>query len=43
MEYRSDRQRIFAGRQHHRFRREGAGFRIVQKHAALNQSDRSGD
>src|SRR6202166_4483771 len=28
VEYRDDRQRIFAGRQHHRLRREGTSFQI---------------
>jgi len=31
VEYRDEAQRVFAGRQHHRLRREGASFRIVQK------------
>src|ERR1700749_1649327 len=31
VEYRDDTQRTFAGRQHHRLRREGESFRIVQK------------
>src|SRR6201997_5151108 len=31
VEYRDDAQRIFAGRQHHRLRRHGDSFRIVQK------------
>ena len=30
VEYRDEQQRIFAGRQHHRFRREGGILRIVQ-------------
>src|ERR1700704_6270322 len=31
VEYREDRQRVFAGRQQHRLRRHGDNFRIVQK------------
>src|SRR5580658_9588037 len=31
VEYRDDAQRVFAGRQRHRLRRDGASFRIVQK------------
>src|SRR5580658_1959024 len=31
VEYRDDAQRVFAGRQRHRLRRAGDGFRIVQK------------
>src|SRR3954463_15089440 len=29
VEYRDEQQRVLAGRQHHRLRRDGAGFRIV--------------
>ena len=32
-------QRVFAGRQHHRLRREGASFRIVQKRVDLINCD----
>jgi 3-phenylpropionate/cinnamic acid dioxygenase small subunit len=39
VEYRDDRQRIFAGRQHHRLRREGTSFRIVQKRVDLINCD----
>jgi benzoate/toluate 1,2-dioxygenase beta subunit len=39
VEYRDDAQRIFAGRQHHRLRREGASFRIVQKRVDLINCD----
>lgn len=39
VEYRDDAQRVFAGRQHHRLRREGAGFRIVQKRVDLINCD----
>jgi benzoate/toluate 1,2-dioxygenase beta subunit len=39
VEYRDDTQRIFAGRQHHRLRRDGAGFRIVQKRVDLINCD----
>jgi 3-phenylpropionate/cinnamic acid dioxygenase small subunit len=39
VEYRDDAQRIFAGRQHHRLRRDGSGFRIVQKRVALINCD----
>jgi 3-phenylpropionate/cinnamic acid dioxygenase small subunit len=38
-EFRDDAQRIFAGRQHHRLRREGASFRIVQKRVDLINCD----
>ena len=31
VEYRDDTQRVFAGRQHHRLRRDGDALRIVQK------------
>ena len=39
VEYRDDAQRIFAGRQHHRLRRDGASFRIVQKRVDLINCD----
>ena len=39
VEYRDDAQRIFAGRQHHRLRRDGAGLRIVQKRVDLINCD----
>ena len=39
VEYRDDTQRIFAGRQHHRLRRNGDGFRIVQKRVDLINCD----
>ncbi len=39
VEYRDDKQRIFAGRQRHRLRRDGAGFRIVQKRVDLINCD----
>ena len=39
VEYRDDAQRVFAGRQHHRLRRDGAGFRIVQKRVDLINCD----
>ena len=39
VEYRDDQQRIFAGRQHHRLRREGASFRIVAKRVDLINCD----
>jgi 3-phenylpropionate/cinnamic acid dioxygenase small subunit len=39
VEYRDDTQRIFAGRQHHRLRRDGAGLRIVQKRVDLINCD----
>jgi 3-phenylpropionate/cinnamic acid dioxygenase small subunit len=39
VEYRDDTQRVFAGRQHHRLRREGASFRIVQKRVDLINCD----
>ena len=38
-EYRDDAQRIFAGRQHHRLRRDGDTFRIVQKRVDLINCD----
>jgi benzoate/toluate 1,2-dioxygenase beta subunit len=39
VEYRDDAQRIFAGRQHHRLRRHGDSFRIVQKRVDLINCD----
>ena len=39
VEHRDDTQRIFAGRQHHRLRRNGDGFRIVQKRVDLINCD----
>jgi 3-phenylpropionate/cinnamic acid dioxygenase small subunit len=39
VEYRQDRQRIFAGRQFHRLRAEGASFRIAHKRVDLVNSD----
>ncbi len=39
VEYRDDQQRIFAGRQHHRLRHEGASLRIVQKRVDLINCD----
>jgi ethylbenzene dioxygenase subunit beta len=39
VEYRDDQQRVFAGRQHHRLRREGTSFRIVQKRVDLINCD----
>jgi benzoate/toluate 1,2-dioxygenase beta subunit len=39
VEYRDDAQRIFAGRQRHRLRRDGKGFRIVQKRVDLINCD----
>jgi 3-phenylpropionate/cinnamic acid dioxygenase small subunit len=39
VEYRDDRQRIFAGRQHHRLRRAGTSFLIAQKRVDLINSD----
>jgi 3-phenylpropionate/cinnamic acid dioxygenase small subunit len=39
VEYRDEAQRIFAGRQHHRLRRDGSGFRIVQKRVDLINCD----
>ena len=39
VEYREDRQRLFAGRQHHRLQRDGASFRIVQKRVDLINCD----
>jgi 3-phenylpropionate/cinnamic acid dioxygenase small subunit len=39
VEHRDDQQRVFAGRQHHRLRRDGSGFRIVQKRVDLINCD----
>ena len=39
VEYRDDTQRVFAGRQHHRLRRDGSSFRIVQKRVDLINCD----
>src|SRR5262245_53371816 len=39
VEYRDDTQRLFAGRQRHRLRREGGTFRIVQKRVDLINCD----
>jgi 3-phenylpropionate/cinnamic acid dioxygenase small subunit len=39
VEYRDEQQRIFAGRQHHRLRREGESLRIVQKRVDLINCD----
>jgi 3-phenylpropionate/cinnamic acid dioxygenase small subunit len=39
VEYRDDQQRVFAGRQQHRLRRHGDGFRIVQKRVDLINCD----
>jgi 3-phenylpropionate/cinnamic acid dioxygenase small subunit len=39
VESREDTQRVFAGRQHHRLRRDGASFRIVQKRVDLINCD----
>ena len=39
VEYRQDQQRVFAGRQQHRLRRDGLSFRIVQKRVDLINCD----
>jgi benzoate/toluate 1,2-dioxygenase beta subunit len=39
VEYRDEAQRVFAGRQRHRLRREGDSFRIVQKRVDLINCD----
>jgi benzoate/toluate 1,2-dioxygenase beta subunit len=39
VEHRDDQQRVFAGRQHHRLRRHGDTFRIVQKRVDLINCD----
>jgi 3-phenylpropionate/cinnamic acid dioxygenase small subunit len=43
VEYRDDAQRVFAGRQHHRLRRNGDSFRIVQKRIDLINCDSAFD
>ena len=39
VEYRDEQQRLFAGRQRHQLRREGASFRIMQKRVDLINCD----
>ncbi len=39
VEYRDEQQRLFAGRQRHRLRRDGASFRILQKRVDLINCD----
>ena len=39
VEYREEKQRIFAGRQHHHLKREGDLFRIIQKRIDLINCD----
>jgi 3-phenylpropionate/cinnamic acid dioxygenase small subunit len=39
VEYRDETQRVFAGRQRHRLRREGDSFRVVQKRVDLINCD----
>jgi ethylbenzene dioxygenase subunit beta len=39
VEYRNEKQRIFAGRQNHRLRREGESLRILQKRVDLINCD----
>ena len=39
VEYRNDKQRLFAGRQTHRLRREGAELRIIMKRVDLINCD----
>jgi len=39
VEYRDEQQRVFAGRQRHRLRRDGASFQIVQKRVDLINCD----
>jgi len=39
VESRDEQQRVFAGRQHHRLRREGASLRIAQKRVDLVNCD----
>jgi benzoate/toluate 1,2-dioxygenase beta subunit len=39
VEYRDEAQRIFAGRQRHKLRREGGNFRIIQKRVDLINCD----
>jgi benzoate/toluate 1,2-dioxygenase beta subunit len=43
VEYREDKQRLFAGRQQHRLRRAGDGFHIVQKRVDLINCDSAFD
>ena len=43
VEYRDDMQRVFAGRQHHRLRRDGDSLRIVQKRVDLINCDSAFD
>jgi 3-phenylpropionate/cinnamic acid dioxygenase small subunit len=43
VEYRDDTQRVFAGRQHHRLRRDGESLRIVQKRIDLINCDSAFD
>jgi hypothetical protein len=43
VEYRDDAQRMFAGRQRHRLRPNGDGFRIVQKRVDLINCDSAFD
>jgi 3-phenylpropionate/cinnamic acid dioxygenase small subunit len=43
VEYRDDTQRVFAGRQHHRLRRDGDALRIVQKRVDLINCDSAFD
>jgi 3-phenylpropionate/cinnamic acid dioxygenase small subunit len=43
VEYRDDAQRVFAGRQRHRLRRDGETFRIVQKRVDLINCDSAFD
>lgn len=39
VEYRNEKQRVFAGRQHHRLRREAPGLKILQKRVDLINCD----
>lgn len=39
IEYRMDNQRLFAGHQYHRLRRDGSGFRIAHKRVDLVNCD----
>ena len=43
VEYREDHQRVFAGRQIHKLRRTGEGFRIAQKRVNLVNCDSAFD
>jgi benzoate/toluate 1,2-dioxygenase beta subunit len=43
VEYRDDTQRVFAGRQHHRLRRDGDRLRIVEKRVDLINCDSAFD